>query len=274
MKKFLSKCLWFSVPLVLLFYTKPIYLLINDRYQNIVAGKEIYLAIKKSKQKTKYKKIIIGDSVADQLFPSSKGNDSVNSLATNQAIGLVGQFILLYNYLQSGNKVDSVFLVYAPFSFMNNLDQVYTYHYFLKPFYTKSNKQFFTERVYQQIHKIPYYYLCHEPYIQTSNWAPEFICHDSITYNFLSPVSIEYLNKIKILSARYHFQFILIPTPTRISNKPEIELLHKSEVLKTLLVKEFDAYLNNITYLEDSCFIDNVHLKNPQIYQNIVARNL
>ena len=40
---------------------------------------------------------------------------------------------------------------------------------------------------YNQIDKIPFSGFCQEPYILTSNWAPNFKSQDSIDYSFLSP---------------------------------------------------------------------------------------
>ena len=103
---------------------------------------------------------------------------------------MVGQFILLNNYINAGNEPDTVYLLVSPFSFRNNLDQVYTYHYFLKPFYTDEYKPMFSETVTEQIHKIPYYNFCRIPFILTSDWAPDFSLKDKIDYTFLSPISV------------------------------------------------------------------------------------
>ena len=53
MHRYISKIVVFFIPLVILFYSEPVYLLIDSKYKGIVAGKEIYLSIKKSKQKSK-----------------------------------------------------------------------------------------------------------------------------------------------------------------------------------------------------------------------------
>jgi hypothetical protein len=243
-----------------------IYLLANDRYKSIVAGKEIYYSIFKSKQKKKTKKILLGDSVGDQLFSNVSNNDPVNSLACNAAIGMVGQYILLNNYLQMNNRIDTVYMIFTPFSFLNNLDQIYTYHYFLKPFYNEEYKNQFTETVNKQIDKIPFNKFCRIPVVLTSNWAPNFVSQDSISYSFLSPISIEYLNKIKQLSIKYNFRIKILPTPVRFSLRKEIANINKKEILKTNLKEEFDSYFQNIFYLNDTCFVDKVHLKNAKNY--------
>lgn|GEM_PF-634190 len=266
MKKFILNIIIFILPIVIFAYSKSLYLLYSDKYKSTVAGSEVYHSIIKSKQKGKAKKVLIGDSFGYSLFSNTINNDTINSLACNRAISMVGHFILLNNYLNAGNKVDTVYLIFTPFSFMNNLDEVYTYHYFLKPFYIKEYYPLFTLTVKNQVHKIPCYYICREPNILTSNWAPNFKSKDVKDYTFLSPVSVEYLAKIKELSLINKFKLIILPTPTRLSNKIFIEKINRNEIVKTGLENEFINYLETIIYINDTNFSDNVHLKNQNMY--------
>lgn len=251
------------VPFVL--YIKPLYLLYNDNYKKIVPGREIYHSIYKSKQKNNSKIILLGDSVGNQLFSNKKNNDTINSLACNQAISMAGQYILLKNYINEGNKFDKVYLIFTPFSFQNNLDQVYTYHYFIKPFYLEEYKKEFTEIVTQQINKIPYISFSREPYILTSSWAPDFISKDEINNEFLSAISIEYLIKIKKLSIKHNFEFIILPTPICLSKKEDVEKMDKNNIIKNNLSHEFKRYFQNMIYLEDNFFVDGTHLKKEKL---------
>jgi hypothetical protein len=272
MKLLLSRIILFSIPLVFLIHLKPAYLLIDNKYQKIVAGNEVYLSIEKSKQKTHRKKILLGDSAGYQLFPNLDNNSNIISLACNQAVGMVGQYILLENYLKAGNEIDTVYFVFGPDGFINNLDQVYTYHYFLKPFFKEENKGYFTEHVLQQIRKIPYFFLCREPLILTSNWAPKFKCRDSANNIFLSPISIEYLKKIKILKEEHNFNIIFYSAPTSIKKKYEIDKFYYNEIICNDLEDEFEAFFKNLIYLDDSCFLDGVHLKNPKEYSDLYKK--
>ena len=134
--KFIFAIFLFTIPIVIYYSAKTIWLLMDDRYKESIYGNEVYKAIEKSKKRNKARKLFLGDSTANQFY-NCKKEDSPNtySLTCTQAIGMVGQYILLHNYLNAGNRPDSVFLIYTPFSFWDNLDQIYTYHYFLKPFF-------------------------------------------------------------------------------------------------------------------------------------------
>ena len=263
MKKFIYNGLGFFLVFLIVSHAGPLYLFYTEKYKNSVAGSDIYYSISKSKKKNKSKKLLLGDSVANQMFTNTVYNGPINSLACNKAIGLAGQFILLDSYLKAGNKVDTVYLAFNPFSFKNNLNDLFTYHYFLKPFYTKEYENLFTKTVMDQIHKIPYVSIRRYPYILTSNWGPGFISKDKAKYKFLSPISQEYLLKIKDLSIKYNFDLLIIPVPVNISKKHELEKIHRDELVISDLKKEFDDYFEKIIYLHDSNFVDGVHLKNP-----------
>ena len=266
MKKFLLHSILFLSILAILIQIRPLYLLYQDKYKQTVAGSDIYYSIFKSKQKKKSKKILFGDSVAQQLFPNKTNNDTINSMACNQSIAMVGHFILLNNYLNAGNEVDTVYMLFSPFSFQNNLNQVYTYHYFLKPFYIAEYKPLFTETVNNQVRKVPYFQFCRIPYILTSDWAPDFISKDVEDFTFLSPISIEYLHKIKQLSIQHHFKVIILPTPASMERKPMIEKMDQNEIAKNNLSDLFANYFKNIIYYDDINFFDGTHIKKPQEY--------
>ena len=257
----------FLVLLAIMLQVRPLYLLYGERYQKTVSGWEIYYSIFKSKQKKKAKKILLGDSVGNQLFPNNKHTDTVNSLACNQSIAMVGQFILLNNYLNAGNEVDTVFMLFSPFTFQNNLNQVYTYHYFIKPFYTDEYRPQFSETVNTQIDKVPFKGFAHFPLILTSDWTPDFTPKDKMDYSFLSPISIEYLHKIQELGVKHHFKLIIMPPPASMSKKPLIEKMDQSEIAKNGLTQEFAGYFSNIVYYDDHDFFDGTHVKKPENFR-------
>lgn len=241
-------------------------LLYKDKYKQIVPGREIYWAIDKSKKKTGKKKLVLGDSTGNQFFNNQEDDDSIYSLACNQSISMVGHYILLHNFIMAGNRPDKVYMVFRPFSFGNNLDDNYTYHYFLKKFYYNDNKQYMTETVMKQIYKIPYYWFCHFPTIQTTTWAPKY-SHSKRDYTFLSPITREYIGKIDSLSNKYNFKVIIVPTFVSESLKQSVEQFNKHEIDEIDGHVLFEDYLNKIEYLPDSCFWDGTHLTHPEIYK-------
>lgn len=270
MKKFIIRNINFILLFLIFTYALAYIVKTTNLYKEFVNGKEIYYSIQKSEQKNNSKKLLLGDSVGNQLFPNSKNDEPINSLACNQSISLVGHYILLKNYLNSGNHVDTVFLLYAPSSFSNNLDEKYTYHYFLKPFYKKEYKTVFTEEVNRQIKKIPYYRFCRLPYILTTNWAPDYGLENNteeISNTFLSPISVEYLKRIRNLSKKFDFEFIILAPPINEKKKTKLLSINRKKISDNDLEGLFTNYFQGMRFLNDSNFYpDGVHLLQPEKY--------
>ena len=249
-------------------------LLKTNMYLEDYPGNEIYNAIFKSKKKCKAKILILGDSVGEQLFSNKENNDSINSLTCNQAIGVCGHYFLLRNYCLAGNKINHVYLIYTPFSFKNNLDEKYTFHYFLKPFNNDEYNKLFSASVFSQVNKIPYRQFINFPHILISSWSPKYIEEENTEYSFLSPISGEYLNKIKMLAEEYGFKFTIVPPPTRKDKKRIVEQMDVHEADLYGLTNEFEAYFNRVKYIDQDNFKDETHLKRPLDHKHLFFKQM
>ena len=264
MRKFLLQSILFLTLFALLSLVKPLYLLYTGDYKNKVVGKEIYISLLKSKQKSTKKKALLGDSVANQLYPNKTENDSMVSLACNQAISMVGHYLLLKNYFVAGNRPDTIYFMYQPFSFRNNLDQPYTFHYFIKPFYTDEYMAEMDDLVKKSVAEIPYASFAHWPWIQAGDGAPDYPPINDDTTNFISPISADYLAKMIALAERNHAKLLLVPTPLSEGRRAKVNRLEVSDISKYHFETFFDHYFEGLFYLPDSLFLDGIHLKNPK----------
>jgi len=267
MKKFLTKILGFTAIAIFFIYARPIYLLIGNKYQEQVVSDEVYLAINKSKQKTKYKKIVVGDSVAANLFPPTEENRSVYSMTSCIGTEPFGQYLLIKNYLKAGNQLEKVYWIYSPISFSSNLKGRFAYNYFLKPFYRSEYLEDFTPLIRSHVEKIPYYFFSQEPGILTSNWTPSFYTDYTHDFGFLSPVAIEAIKKTKKLAEEFNFELVILPTPIIEEKKQQMQELEmdENEISENDFEDLFDGYFDKIIYLDSTNFLgDKSHLLNPQ----------
>jgi hypothetical protein len=267
LRPFLIKLFIFTLPVFVDLFSYTWYYYHDDKYKTLVSAKTVYLSIKKSEKNKKIKKLLIGDSVANQLFNGTRYKPQVFALANDNGAGFVGWYILLQNFLNA-NQNDPpaiVIMLFYPQALVNNLDERYTYNNFLKPFYCNPYKQCFTETVCRQIHKIPYYYLSQVPLIKIGDWAPA-MPHNIRDFNdCISPISIEYLTRIKNLCDSLHLKLILLPPPLNLQVQGKIEKLKRrivTESAKCNMVSEFTNYINNITYLDSTLYRDDRHFKN------------
>jgi hypothetical protein len=278
MKNFLRKTFFyitaviFSIQIISIAYIKTDFLYGILRYP----GFEIYSALNKSKLKSTKKTLLLGDSVGKQLFPDD--NEYYNSLTTNQALGIPGNYFLLKNYLKAGNSIESLVIIYVPHSFKNNLNNKLTYHYFLKPFFNEDYNKYFTKKLLEQIEKIPNKNYLVIPSIKATTWAPSFpINKKSIfeltdesrnttnekPYNYLSPISVQYLDMIKDLSIKHDFNIKLLSPPISVNKKINLDSFQK-EIQKTNLIEEFEFYIKNLNYIDSKYFSDEIHLNNKE----------
>ena len=232
--------------------------------------KTVFLSIVKSGIKKKVKKLILGDSCAKQLYDNTTFNGPVYSLACNQAISMAGQYILLNNFIKANfpDLPEEVCIIMDFNSFSNNLDQPYTFNYFLKPFYTKKNYHYFSANTIKIIQGIPYYSLSQWPLVSISLWCPDYKQEFAgSTHQFFSDVTRTYLFRIIRLCGRYGIRFKILPSIMPVSKKENFIIFSQSinKELVNLPVSLFDNYVKSGAFMPDNCFFDGIHLTQPFI---------
>jgi hypothetical protein len=224
-------------------------------------GIEVYRSIEQSKKKQNATKLILGDSVSKQFSPTGKISDTIVSLACNRAISMCGQYILLKEYLENNDVPKIVELQLTPLSLCDNLDQRFTYHYFLKPFYNKHFYQYFDAEMIELVEKIPFYQYSQMPLIKATKWAPKYGNLDE-DYYCISEVSKKYLNAMLILCEEKGIQFELSPMPVSRAGASKINTITYSDDDQYGRITEvLRQYLTDIEYYPDTLFIDGIHLK-------------
>jgi len=248
-----------------------VYLLRIHTY--ILPNKDVYIAIERSKENTPSTTLlIIGDSVGKQLFEDLNKNDTITSLACNQAIDFVGHYILLEEYLRNNPNIEKILMIYNPLGFMNNLNHKYTYNYFLKPFYNQGYFQYIDSHVQNQVKKLPFYQLANFPLINITFWTPDYLPpyreEDKIIDT--SQTTEIYLEKIVKLAEERDISFQLSSPPIKSSHKYLVEAGKKRilEKAQEPLRPIFAKFFNSIVYLPDSAFRDRLHLKRPDYFQD------
>ena len=255
------------------------YFIINFYESDIknIYGYEVHHSIQKSLQKKDNIKILIlGDSVGKQVYDNQTYNGRIYSLACNQAISLAGQFILLNNFLSlnDDNHDLEVILVSRPSSFNNNLDQKFTFQYFLKPFFTETNKLLMSKFSISQVQKIPFFQWSQHKLIKESNWSPNFP-HPPIRFD-ISQVSVEYIKKMDSLCKEKGVKsFKLYCSPLSSSVNREDINYFKERIYDLGLSNEFAGYFENILFIDKDDFMqDQIHLLTDKIPENFLKLDL
>ena len=253
MKPFLRDFGVFLGVFVLLFHAYPEFQYWTKRYQKDVAGTEVYEVISASKSKLKRKKLVIGDSVAKQVLDSLANDSTIVSLASNQAISMAGQYVIASQALTANPSLDTLVLMYHPYSFQNNLASPLSFHYFVKPFYTDENRALFSREVKQQVEAIPFYYLAHYRPVLTSNWSPSFE-GVSDEKGLFSSISRDYVSKLQQLCSKNGVVLQII--------SPPINEIYKERLMKAQAqFKAIPGFVESWHFYAKSNFLpDQIHL--------------
>lgn len=134
LRRFMRRALQFLVLGILVMNVVAV-LILSSRLKPIMIGREVWLAIDHTRDVTSATTLVLGDSVARQLYDRNNERATGFLHATaNQSISMAGQEMLLREALRSNPQLKRVILLYHPDSFSNDLDQPYTFNYFAKPF--------------------------------------------------------------------------------------------------------------------------------------------
>jgi len=133
MKKFVINSVCIAVLCALGYVVKATYKATINEYR---FGDEVFEAIEHSVANTGIENLILGDSVANQLFSRKYQLETTNFvyLASNQAITPIGNFALLKRYLVHNPQTKSVYYMALPQSLRNDGRADYTFHYMIYPF--------------------------------------------------------------------------------------------------------------------------------------------
>jgi len=270
MKKFIIRAGIFLLIISIIYIPYKSYIILSGKYiQNLdINAKGVYHSISKSKKKKKVKKLLIGDSVANQLYNNTVYNDSIYSLTCNQAITVAGHYFLLNNFIDTNKDElpEEVIFLYSPVSLMNNLDK-YSFPYLLKPFYNKEYKPLIDTYLSERIKTIPLYFISQIPLVRTSNYTPEkfYTPKEERFSGRFSPLTKDYLKKIEQLCKDNNIKFRFEPSPISKSNWDNLKLSEKNidYPIDTVTV---DNYFHKIKYYEDSLFVDDIRVHFKQQY--------
>lgn len=266
MKRFIVENALFLVILVVTLVGYDCYYYYSGKYIDKINGQEVYNSIRQSKKKQHKKKIMIGDSVGHQLFPSWQENDSVAFMACNQAATMAGMYFLVANYIET-NKEDlpqEVILLCTPDLLSNYLDR-FSYQYFLKPFKQSEYKKWSTSLLQDRIREVRFWWTTELPFIRTNNYtttytlsAKDFIC--------ISPLSSEYIMKIDSICQEHSLSFRIQSVPLDSSARVGLDTrLRESCEAGELPRRLFQPYIESVFYMPAEAYVDGCHFNHSTL---------
>jgi hypothetical protein len=272
MKRFLLKLILFTVACFVLLNLIAVLYDLTSRRRVEEPGSEIYDAINRSHQPSSCTTIVVGDSVCHQLL-TGYAPPGMLSLGTNEAVSMCGQYLIVRSAIEHDPAAKDVILAYQASSFTNNLDQVFTYNYFVRPFYPYAEyRAQMSPLVMQLINRRPMARLVVLPLFRyttllTASTIDYSLGAEKPTFTFLAPVSIDYLRKLSELCDQHGIRLHIVSTPINRDVDFDRAALMK-EATDAHLETLFASYFETVRLVDRRLLFDEIHFKDSAVNAN------
>lgn len=281
MKKFLVRTtgMIFGAFLMFLMINIVYYKAVNNHRQ---VAFEVYDAIDRSGVNEGYTGLVLGDSVARQIFQPKYQDESgdICYLATNQAITTIGNFMLLERFIENNPQLEDVYYVARPNSIMGNPNFTYTYSYFVTPLYNESMSQYLEQETREEIETIygsffargefPKWMLAKYPkLLDVYQNSRKSILQFRRWIGVAEEVDMAalYLEKMKAVCDEKNIEFHLLSSPLPENHQFSLEEMKERldfEGEEELIRK----YADSIIYIQQDEFVDGVHMSASFLEKN------
>lgn len=255
---------------------------------------EVYDAIDKAGTNEGYTKVVLGDSVARQIFDPEyqEENDDICYLATNQAIMTLGNYMLLERFIENNSQLEEVYYIARPDSLLGGINFKFTYSYFVTPLYREPFTEYLEPETREEIEntfgsffakrEFPKWLLAKYPKLLEiyQNGCGEMRQLRYSMYGSMNNenMSIFYVRKMQELCEENNIELHLLASPV-----PESYQFNSAEIqtiLERYYLEEFySEYASSILKIKDEEFVDMVHLnaefleeKRLSIWAKLISR--
>ncbi|MEG1800863.1 MAG: hypothetical protein RR273_02700 [Oscillospiraceae bacterium] len=237
---------------------------------------------------TDKKTLIIGDSVANQIFSGiEKDNKEYYVATTNSGLLLLGQYIFAAEAVKNNPQLDKIILALRPFSFQEKIDVNYSYAFIAYPLYRDEYKRYFDEQAVQEFEKIFSQMAMTEAFQNVYGKSPIIkkmflncckMADDKKNTNKsvepVSDISVRYVLKLVQLCKENGVELSIIPCPmsTEYSEKEMQEL--KIVFEEKGILKYIPDYFEQIEYYSIDKFSDSTHFSDMDGMRKIILDDI
>lgn len=224
-------------------------------------------------------KLILGDSVANQLY-EYRGNEEYYVMTGNMAMTLAWQYIFAKDYLDSHPEATDVYLCTTPDALVRGFETKLTYSYLLIPLVETNNMDALEEkqtRILQKMYGSVFVHPQMVSFIGKSGLNTKLYLNIVDKFYELFPqkkAAVEktdnpdlelaetYIMKIYEMCKEKNVTLHLIPNPKKDTPENREHMERIEEQYKHSLLYEINPnYFEQIVYYPEECFKDDLHFK-------------
>jgi hypothetical protein len=232
-------------------------------------GSEVFDATDVAQLPSSKPEAVFGESVSFQLLHHAN-IPTVLNLTTNQAISVCGQYLLMRTVIEHDHNLKRITLAYQASCFSNDLNEPTTFNFFVKPFYLRPP---FADGIdplaMERVNRCRVSRLVFFPIFRFTDLlsSTDYSRPRGASFQYLAPVTVDYLARAADLCAAHHVQFRILSTPISTTSGYNQDVFLK-EVSAAHLDDLFAGYPQTIRYVDPNVLIDNLHFKHPYVTEN------
>ena len=213
-------------------------------------------------------KLVLGDSIARQLFKEREHDDQTSIQCSSAAICITGQYMLAMDWLNCHENATDIYLYMHPTSLARTIEAAWGYPYVVIPFGLYDKLGYLDGKTIKDMESVYGGLFMKKPVIRLINDSAlnrkmylTYMQRKNKEYEQSNSFEISefYLIKLKEECETRGVTLHLLCTPSTEFQKKTIEEL-REEYNQTRLVGEFPDYIKDIYYYSDDYTNDYMHL--------------
>lgn len=212
--------------------------------------------------------LIIGDSIANQLFgPLDNENDYADVLTSNAAFMITGQFVVFNHYIENHPECKDVYLIMHPLSLSRNFDYEWSYQYSATILAKNHCFDELEPSTVKTMHKMygfisltrPFIYLIQESPVCRKLWLNYMnMNREVVPLNSSFELADIYVKKMYDMCISKGIVLHLMSTPVSMNHKEMVEGI-SDDFAGSWIGSVYTEYINNIYYYDDIMSEDHSH---------------
>lgn len=236
--------------------------------EDFMAGSGMLSYFERAKETNGSTRLIIGDSIANQLFSGLQANNpKTDILTTNAALMITGQYLLAEEYIKSHPDATDIFLVIHPLPLTKTFDTEWGYRYAVMTYVETDTIDYLDENTIDVMASVYGSFFMQKNIVSLIENSPvcrklylSYIDFNREDYIQESPFEIadQYVKKLYDLCLENQIELHVYPSPVSENFKNQVMELSE-EYGNTWMSSKFPDYFNQIMFYPDAWSEDLSH---------------